>query len=135
MGNYQGAQPYTYSGGYAPRAGYRPPAGYRVAPAPRRYPSTGYGADRYAPPPLPAYRRPPPRHFGYGSSYGYAPNYVYGRRVQPLVSRNAPTSLGGVISSIPPTESFNYGDSGGPTFGNDVEGVVNGVRYYRGDFD
>jgi len=72
------------------------------------------------------------------SSYaGYTnPGYGYRHRrghAQPRALRYVPPhhpNLGG-YSRTPMTESVSYGYSGGPTFGNDVDAVINGVRIFR----
>lgn len=107
------------------------------------YTTPTYRAPTYR---APAYRAPVPYRPAYrtvpvGSYAGYTnPGYGYRHRrahvrprsvhgdympLRPRYRARSPHAY------VPMTESVAYGYSGGPTFGDDVSAVINGVRVFR----
>lgn len=97
------------------------------------YSAPTYHAPTYS---APAYRTVPVSSYaGYTSpGYGYRhrrahvrPRSVHGdyMPLRPRYRARSPHAY------VPMTESVAYGYSGGPTFGDDVSAVINGVRVFR----
>ena len=101
------------------------------------YVAPSYSGTTYAPPSYnatPIYTAPPARSYGYGQkrygSYrGYRGNtYVPTRNAYDYRPLPRDRHRGyGPVSAVPTTEGLNVGYAGGPTFGTDMNPVINGV--------
>lgn len=128
-GSFHGAHASRFGSGY--RGGYVNTVPTYSAPT---YSAPRYSAPRYS---APTYNAPTYSGSSYSApTYGYSSTYRPRARYRAYVSnpyfdrpRNPYGHRSfGPYSQVPTTEGFNFGFSGGPTFGTDEMPVINGVR-------